>query len=511
LTSLFSFVPLFMREKVGLGAGEVVWLDVAQYSGAILSCFLWGWTSDRYGSKPVMLVSLGVSLSLPVLWFLMPRHGEWSRMAAMGVAVLAGVANIGWTVGFSRYLFVTAVPPERKTPYMAVFYAWFGLLAGAGPLLAGWFLDYCGGLDKRVFTFTIDQFTPFFGTVWVVLLVSLLVLTRIHRDGALATPTFVGMFLHGNPLMAFTSLLRYRWARGESDRVLTTERLGHARTLLSANELIEALSDPSFNVRYEAIIAIAHLPSHPQLVDALLVVLDGDQPELSVAAAWALGKLGDPSAILPMREMLLSDYPLLRARSARALALLGDQDSRALFRERLLSEPDVSLRIAYATGLGALRDQESLADILALLRQTSEPTSREELAFAVARIVSTEPHYIRLRRRLLDDSATSASQIVRHYRRALTFVEGGRMGRLRVRAERCSDMFARGDMEEGLVALRGFVGHLPLERLPMPLRVLLDESLARTAEYGAERFEYVVLLFYVVGRALRHLHTGKPV
>ena len=130
---------------------------------------------------------------------------------------------------------------------------------------------------------------------------------------------------------------------------------------------------------------------------------------------------------------------------------------------------------------------------------------------AVARIVSTEPHYIRLRRRLLDDAATSGAQIVRNYKRALTFADRGRQSQLKGQVERCSDMFARGDLEVGLAALRAFAGQLPLERLSMPLRVLLAESAACTEEYGVERFEYVVLLIYVVGRSLRQLHTDEPV
>ena len=166
LTSLFAFAPLYLKESVGLAPSRVVWLDVAQFFGALVSVYLWGWASDRYGAKPVMLSNLTLALVLPVAWFLMPRHHAWSVEIAMAVAFAAGVANIGWTVSFSRYLFVTALPPEHKTAYVAVFYTLFGLLAGVGPLGAGALLKACGGLGAQMGVLTVDAYTPFFGAAF---------------------------------------------------------------------------------------------------------------------------------------------------------------------------------------------------------------------------------------------------------------------------------------------------------------------------------------------------------
>ena len=62
------------------------------------------------------------------------------------------------------------------------------------------------------------------------------------------------------------------------------------------------------------------------MINALISVLKdvSANSDLSIAAAWALGRIGDKKASEPLREALASKYPLLQARSARALAALGD-------------------------------------------------------------------------------------------------------------------------------------------------------------------------------------------
>jgi hypothetical protein len=67
---------------------------------------------------------------------------------------------------------------------------------------------------------------------------------------------FAGIFFRGNPFMALESMIRYHYARDEQAAVLSTERLGQAKSLLNVDELLESLQDPRFNVRFEAIAAI---------------------------------------------------------------------------------------------------------------------------------------------------------------------------------------------------------------------------------------------------------------
>jgi len=492
---LAAFVPLYMKEQIGLATGKVVLLDVGAYAGIMVSSYLWGWASDRYGSKPVMLSGLGVMLLLPVIWFLLPRQSPASAALAMGAALVVGVATMGWQIGYGRYLYVSAVPAEHKTGYMAVFYAWAGLTAGIAPLLAGRFLDFCGGISSKVSVFTVDQYTPLFAACFSMLTCGVIVMSRVRGDGAMPTGRFVGMFLQGHPVMAIGTMVRYHLARDEGERVSTTERMGQARNPLSINELIEALHDPSFNVRYEAIISVARMPARPELVDELLLVLGGKEPDLAIAAAWALGRIGDKSAVLPLRETLLSDYSLLRARSARALATLGDVESIPFLLREFRCETDDGVRLAYASALGILRASEATDDLIAFLRSRQDSVSREEVALALGRIVGSERRYISLWRSLRSEPGTSAAQALLDIKKS--FETGcGRDDRLVAAFDECAQWFARNDLETGARRLSMTVRELLADARDDALDAIIQECGEQLARGGGARMEYVLLALH---------------
>ena len=355
--ALQVFFPLYMKQQIGLATGLVIWLDIGNFAGSLMLGYLWGWASDRFGSKPIMLFGICMWLVFPVMCFLMPRDSELSAYAGVLATFLMGVANIAWAIGLNRYLFISAVPQSKKTAYMAVFYAGLGLGSGIGPLLGGWLIKACSDLNGHMFFFTIDKYTPLFALSAIMLIAGALIMSKVRSDGAMPVRRFVGMFLQGNPITAAGTIFRYYRAIDEEDRVSITERMGYANNPLSNNELIDALNDPSFNVRYEAISRhCAPAGLTPNLVDALILVLGGNEPDLSIHAAWALGRLGDKHAAIALRETLESEHPLLRSRSARALATLGDTHSiprlLALFQNR--NKTGITHRICAGTWQNAI-------------------------------------------------------------------------------------------------------------------------------------------------------------
>jgi len=494
--SVGSFIPLYLKQQVGLPAGKVVLLEIGTYSGMLVSSFLWGWAADRYGSKPVMLTGLSGVLPFPIFWFMIPRHSELSFPIAATIAFVGGCVATAWIMGMNRYLYVSAVPGEQKTAYMAVYYAWFGLMTGLAPLFSGWLLHFCNGIGGRVSIFVIDPFTPLFAAGFALTFVGLAFLRRVRSDGALPTSRFLGMFFRGNPLMAFGSMVRYRWAKDEPARVFSTERMGRAKNPLSSKELIESLNDPSFNVRYEAIISISRMWPDPQLVDALVGVLGGGEPDLSVAAAWALGRLGDRSAIVPLRETLLSEYPLLRARSARALATLGDRDSAGFILDQFRAESDVGVKVAYAAALGMLKASDATDDLLAFLYSLRDEHSREEVSLALARIAGREDRYMKLWRAMREETGTATAQALLGIRKNLK--RPGRLVQLDGRLQRCADAFARDDLRSGCARLAELLRHVPAEKLSPPSSRIVMECARRLEEFGPDRREYVLLALHAL-------------
>jgi hypothetical protein len=496
-TSLASFIPLFMKESVRVGSGNVILLTTASLVAALFSGYLWGWAADRFGSKPVMLSGLCGLVLLPACWFLIPRGTPWSLIGGIGIYFFWGVASYGYGTGDRRLLYVSIVPPEKKTPYMSVYYAVAGLAGGLGPLLSGKFLDMCAGIEGRFSIFTFDQYSLFFGISLVLLVAGMMILRNVREEKAMPAREFMGMFLRGNPLQAFTSLVGYSLARGESARVSMTERLGDAKSPLNVDELLDALNDPSFNVRYEAVISIARTKPNKRLTRALIRVLEGGEMDLRTGAAWALGRSGDTRAIEPLRGALESEYPLLQARSARALAMLGDTESIPVLLKRFRTVRDKDLRLAFGAALGTLRSREAAGELMSVLRNLDTPSARSELTLAIACIVGVEGSFIRLWKQMSAGKGTAISRSVASLRRKIRRAYPGERKLFDAAAE-CQEAFAQDDMDGGAGLLREIIGALSLERYDDLSTAVLNECVERLREFGGRRIEYIVLALQMI-------------
>lgn len=166
-----TFTPLYAKEQIGLTPGNAVSLSMATNAGALLSSYLWGWNADRHGSKPVMLGSLLLAMFLPSSWFLMPRQGDWRLPLAMMASFIQGAMTIGWSIGYSRYLYVKAIPHDKRSAYLSVYYPWTEFISGLGPLLGGAMLGAFRGTRGHIFSYSIDSYSPLFALSLVFMVV----------------------------------------------------------------------------------------------------------------------------------------------------------------------------------------------------------------------------------------------------------------------------------------------------------------------------------------------------
>lgn len=494
---LASFLPLFMQEQVGLSSRNVVLLQTGTLLGGLLSSYLWGWAADRYGSKPVMLSGVFLMAVLPICWWLMPRQTAWSLHVALGIAFLQGLVNLGWAIGSARLLFVSVVPPEKKTEYMALYYAWTGIVGGLGQLIGGRLLDHFAGISGQFLFFTLDRYTVLFVAGLTLPVMSSLLFKSVRADSAVSVGEFAGMFLRGNPFVAMESLIRYHRAKDERATVAMTERLGQTKSPLTVDELVEALSDPRFFVRFEAIVSISRRGPDARLIEALIKVLSGGEPALSVIAAWALGRIGDRRAIEPLRASLEARYRSVQAHCARALGTLGDAEIVPLLLERLTSETDNGLRMAYAAALGKLRVKEATTKLLTFLRASPDEDSRMELALALARIVGDEHHFIQLSRHVRAEPGTAASQAVTLLKKKVGKLYLDSDDLLAV-IDDCAESLARDDLERGAALLGRIIRSLPAPGFDETCTMILQDCAERLNEFGARRIEYLLLALHTM-------------
>lgn len=491
-----AFLPIFMQDHVGLTDSSIVLLQMGPVIGGFTAVYLFGWAADRYGSKPVMQIGLAMKTLLPVAWLIMPRQSSASLAVAMGIAFIWGIAEIGWAIGSGRLLFVRVVPYEKRAEYMAVYYALVGVLGGISQIVSGRLLDAFTGISGQFLFLTLDNFTPMFVGGLVLTAVSLILFSRVQADSTVSVGAFAGMFVHGNPLLAFESLIGYYRARDERATVVSTERMGVTKSRLTVDELLEALTDPRFNVRFEAIISIARMGPEPRLVKALTGILDGTELSLSVISAWALGRMGDDEALPALRNGMNSSYRSIQAHCVRSLGTLGDQESVPIFLSRIQSEKDKGLRIAYASALGNLHVREAVPHLLRLLEEIENEGARMELALSLARILGGEQPFIRVLRGLRNDRATTASQVLAAWKRK---AGKGFDDELLSLIDQCANDFASGQIDQGALLLSQIIHRLPEKPDDDSVAAqILAACAERLAEHKAAHFEYVLLTFFTL-------------
>ncbi|MCO6450235.1 MAG: MFS transporter [Caldilineales bacterium] len=495
-----SFTPLFMKEEVGLSEGLVVLLSMGNYIGALITSYFWGWAADRYSSKPVMQVSLILMLLIPISWLLLPRNNPASAPLAMSVAFISGIAVLAWQISWTRHLFVNAVPAQNRTAYLAVYFAWLSIVVGLGPLLTGRLLTLTAAIPTmQIGLIHIDSYTP----LWIIsislFLITMMIVPRLRTEHAVTFRRFAGMFLRGNPVRAMRLLIQYNQSGDEMTTLVATEQMGDTQNLLNTEELIEALNDPSYNVRYEAIHSIGRMPSTPELREALVAILDGPESELGMATARALERMGDPEAIPALRRSLHSRYDLIAAESARALAGLNDEASIPDIQAQMRAQQAPHLRAAYATALGKLRAVESVPELFQMLCEADVETQRGEIGLAIARIVGDEKYYLQQWRALHRDYHTATAQALIALRRQAS--RGGH-DYLDSSFEMCVEYFGTGETIDGVDELQQMLQSAADSSENAVLQDALIRCSAALVQCGDDRLDLVLLSLHLLDAAI---------
>jgi hypothetical protein len=164
---------------------------------------------------------------------------------------------------------------------------------------------------------------------------------------------FAGMFVIGNPIRAMQAM--YSNTRGGAlERCLmVVKQLGAARSPLVRDELLEALDDPSVDVRAQAIVSILDHRPDQAVTEKMLEILRSNRWDLVYPDLWILERLGEPWALPEIRKSLDAPYPLLRSCAAMSLAGMHDDESAPRSLELFHSDP--LGRVEYGEALGLLR------------------------------------------------------------------------------------------------------------------------------------------------------------
>jgi MFS family permease len=398
------FLVLFFHERLGMSSGQLVLMVAFVPLGGAVGALIAGWFVDRYGTRAirVTLQTLQVVLLIGLL------------MIQPGVPVVEVIAGLVFflfgllfqsSIGVGSIYMLNYVPPAQKENYMTLAYASDGIIGGGATILAGLMLQLLDSQGWHVLG--LGGYEMMFVLAAVVIATSAIAFGALREEGATGVRAFFANFGHGSAIRALMSIPRYGALTSEERRRELAYGFGGTRSALVKEELIAALSDPSFDVRHEAIQSLGRLPHSPAVIRALESMLGYEGlVELQYAALNSLGRLKARESGTRIAQFLEDPNPLLRARAMRALGDIRDDSYLPRIRQMLRDDPEIDGRLAAVSALGKFRDQESIDALLEIYRtlasddmsMVGEPRSKVVL-LALAKILDFEANFSREWRR----------------------------------------------------------------------------------------------------------------
>jgi hypothetical protein len=399
------FLILFFRERLGLSSGQLVLLTAIVPLGGALGSLIAGWFVDRYGTRAIRVTLQALQVAMLLALLLITAEVPNPQIVAAAVFFLFGLLFQS-SIAVGGIYMLNYVPPAQKENYMTLAYATDGIIGGGATFLAGMLVQAIETRPLAIGDMVLGGYEVLFVLAAAVVVLSALAFASLSEEGATGVRDFLGQFRQGSALRALWSIHNYGRLTSEEQRSELAWGFGGTRSALVKEELIAALSDPSFDVRHEAIQSLGRLPRSPAVVRALEGVLAYDGlVELQYAALASLGRIKAAESGEAIARFLDSPNPLLRARAARSLGDIRDARALPRLRTMLVHDPDIDGRLAAVSALGKFRDAESIDGLLYIYCElandavsTAEPRSKVVL-LALAKILDRERSFSREWRR----------------------------------------------------------------------------------------------------------------
>jgi len=396
------FLVLFFRDRLGLSSGNLVLLIALVPVGGAVGSLAAGWFVDRYGTRAIRVTLQGWQ-AVMLLGLLLVQPGiAFPELVAGSVFFLLGLLFQSSIVVGAVYM-LNYVPPSQKENYMTLAYASDGLIGGGTTFLAGFLLQFLDANPLVLGGATVNSYEALFVVCAAVVVTSALAFAALKESGATGVRAFFANFGQGDAIRALLSIPRYGALTSEERRQELTYGFGGTRSSLVKEELIAALSDPSFDVRHEAIHSLGRLPRSPAVTRALEQILGYDGlDELQYAALTSLGRLKSAASAPVIAQFLDSPSALLRGRAIRSLGEIGAMQCLPRIRELLRTDPEVNCRLAAVSALGKYRDVSSVTGLVEIYGElvaddastAGEPRSKVVL-LALAKILDLEEAFSR--------------------------------------------------------------------------------------------------------------------
>lgn len=377
------------RDALNLPYLTVQILGVFAAGAGLAATPLWGYLSDKYGARPVLVLSTVGTITAPLIWTLTRPGAGWINLAL--IVLLNICSGASWAgVGLTQFsMLIGSVSPEKRSTYVAMFSAVNGIVGGVSPILGGSLMGLLEPFHVGSGPNALNNYKILFLLTALIRVVCAGLLTRVHAGTDRPTRYVLDQLANARPLTSYRALRRLSQPSNEQARQETVEALTEIKSPLAVEELVEALDDVSSGVRERAVRALGAI-GDARAVGALAAKLGDPVAGIGEIAADALGEIGDAAATPFLIRAAHGPDANVRVAALRALARLADPTAfPALLAALDLSRPtscEAACRALGQTAMGkpgltSAQAEEALPRLLYLLSQEAE----RGLRFAAAR------------------------------------------------------------------------------------------------------------------------------
>lgn len=397
----------YALESLKLSFTVIQLTGVMNAIGIVVAAPFWGFLADRYGNKPILILSgLGIATN-PIAWiFTIPGNPTQNIAVLLPGHLIMGFFWSGVTICQFNLLFATAKPEDRAN-YLGAGLALQSLAAGVAPMFGASLMTLLRGTMSVALAYK-----GVFVGVGVLRAASILFLKPVKEEGS----SRVGRTLKDLRRVGPGAMRTMRTLARSSDtakRAAALEQVADQGLTLASDEVVRALTDPSPQIRRQAADTLArlgdasfvtplleHIADHPDLVeeetiralgeigaeeavDTLVSYLQSPRSLLRRAAARALGRLRSRRAIGPLIQAAgeVEDADLQRS-SIQALRRIGAREASEVIAEALGSS-HAGVRIAAAEAVAELHLVEALPQVRESL-ETYRDEATGEVAYALS-------------------------------------------------------------------------------------------------------------------------------
>jgi HEAT repeat protein len=374
-------------------------LILAYSLGIVVSSSFWGQVITRFGTRPALAV-ITVLISISVLPWLVtrPDQNTFNFIILLVGHILGGLAWGGIRVGEINLLLSNA-PADRRTSYLGAGLALQALVGGLSPILGGVIVEAVNVTYSDLVSYKVV-----FGIALALRLLTLVPLAFVREEGSMQVSAAVRQLsrISPNSLLAARNLRSAQLERRES----AIRKIGTRQYQLAADEILQALRDPSPRIRLEAVVALSKLRD-PRSIGALVQYMREHPNMVEEETIEALGELGSDQALELLLEYLENSRALIRRAAARALGRMKHKGALEPLIETAGRPDDPDVRVASIKALERMQAQHAVPVLCDALYDPA-PSVRSAAAEALAKLEAEEAlPYLRTSLSYYTDEGTS--------------------------------------------------------------------------------------------------------